>query len=110
MNKQISAFVYSLDLRDKNVMAAVKNHSLVEETEESYFDHVEKIVNDYAQKNTEDSFEMIFVSKSEGKLFLTVNNVPRKGKKPQEIVTSIFGLENPVFSMTREQFLIENRE
>ncbi len=110
MNKQISAFVYSLDLRDKNVMAAVKNHSLVEETEESYFDHVEKIVNDYAQKNTEDSFEMIFVSKSEGKLYLTVNNVPRKGKKPQEIVTSIFGLENPIFSMTREQFLIENRE
>jgi radical SAM-linked protein len=110
MNRQIRAFVYSLDLGDKKVMAAVKSLSMVEETQEGYFDLVEKIVDVYSKKNGGDALETISVDKKEGKLCLTIRNIPRKGKKPQEIVTSVLGLENPVFSMRREQFLIENRK
>jgi radical SAM family uncharacterized protein/radical SAM-linked protein len=110
MNRQIKAFVYSLDLQNKKVIAAVKSRSMSEGADENYFDHVEKIVNDYFKKSRGDSLEKISVDETEGKLNLTIKNVPQKGKKPQEIVASVFGLENPFFLMAREQFLVDNRE
>jgi len=56
-----------------------------------------------------DTPEKISVDETEGKLFLLMRNVAEKGKKPQEIARALFGLENPVFLMTREQILLENQ-
>ncbi len=110
MNRQIRAFVYFVDLQNKKVIAAVKSRSMSEDADESYFDRVKKIVNDYFKMSRGDSLEKVSVDDTKGKLYLTIKNVPGKGKKPQEIVASVFGLENPVFSMAREQFLVYNRE
>ncbi len=109
MNKQIRAFVYSLDLRNKKVITAVKNLSTNEGTDQNYFDQVKKIVNNYLKKNNGDLLEKMSVDKTEGKLFLVVKNVPQKGKKPQDIVSTIFGMENPVFLMVREKILLESK-
>ncbi|MEE8604153.1 MAG: TIGR03960 family B12-binding radical SAM protein [Candidatus Aminicenantaceae bacterium] len=109
MNRQIRAIVYSLDLQNKKVISAVKSRSMIEGADESYFNHVEKIMNDYFKKSRGDSLEKISVDETEGKLLLSIKNVPQKGEKPQEIVNTILGLENPVWSMVREQFLLDNQ-
>jgi radical SAM family uncharacterized protein/radical SAM-linked protein len=110
MNKQIRAFVYSLDLRNQKVIAAVESISANQETGQNYFDQVKKTVDDYLKRNSGDLLEKIYVDKMEGKLFIVVKNVPQKGEKPQDIMSTIFGLENPVFLMVREKILLVTLE
>ena len=110
MNKKIRAFIYSLDLQNKKVKEAVKNLSLSESANDIYFDQVKKLVDDHVKKIGENLLEKISVDKKEEKLLLTIKNPPQKGGKSQEIVASIFGLENPVFLMTREQIILDKPE
>ena len=106
-NKKIRGFVFSLDLQNKKVKEAVHNHSFTESTHKNYFDKVKRLVDDHVEKLGKDSFERISVDEEEGKLWMVLKNPPRKGGKSQEIVSSIFGLENPVFSMAREQIVMD---
>jgi radical SAM family uncharacterized protein/radical SAM-linked protein len=110
MNRNIRAFVYTLDLQNKMVKEAVKCLSLSESEDGTYFDQVKKIVDDHIKKKGEDSLERVSVDEKEGKLLMTIKNPPQKGGKSQEIVASIFGLENPVFLMTREQIILGKPE
>jgi len=110
MNKKIRAFVYTLDLQNKMIKEAVKDFSLSKSANDTYFDQVKKIVDDHIKKKGEDSLERISVDEKEGKLWMTIKNPPQKGGKSQEIVASIFGLENPVFLMTREQIILDKPE
>jgi radical SAM family uncharacterized protein/radical SAM-linked protein len=107
MNKQIKAFVYSLDLHNKKVKETVKNLSLSEGANDRYFDQVKNLVDEYFKKTEEGSLERIFVDEKAGKLLMTIKNPPQKGGKSQEIVAAIFGLENPVFLMTRERIILD---
>ena len=108
MNRQIWGVVYSLDLQDEKVLSAVKSLSSEVSEEEDYYDLVKKIAGEFFRNYGGDSLEKITVDETEGRLLLFVKNVPRKGEKPQDIVRAILGLENPVYFMTREQFLPES--
>jgi hypothetical protein len=110
MNRKIRAFVYSLDLKNKMVKEAVNNLSLSDGAEDIYFDQVKKIVDGCSNRIGEDSLESISVDRKEGELLLTINNPPQKGGKSQEVVSSIFGLENPVFFMARVQIVLGKPE
>ncbi|UCE43295.1 MAG: TIGR03960 family B12-binding radical SAM protein [Candidatus Aminicenantes bacterium] len=107
MNRKTKAFVYSVDLGDKKVMEAVKNLNLSENVCENYWNQVKKCTDVYAEKNKGETLEKIYVDEADKKLFLIIKNVSQKGEKPQDIVSSVLGLENPVFAMAREQFLLE---
>jgi radical SAM-linked protein len=110
MNRKTRAFVYSIDLGNRKIKQAVENFCSHYDPSENYWDKVLKCVNDYNEKNGGESLEGISVDKKQKKLFLIIKNIPQKGKKPQDIVASIFGLDNPVFSMAREQFLCDGQE
>jgi radical SAM family uncharacterized protein/radical SAM-linked protein len=110
MNKQIRAFVYSLDLQNEKVVAAVRSLSLNEGMDESYIDQVKQLVDIYLEQNRVASLEKISVDEKGGKLYLYIKNIPHKGGKPQEIVRTMFGLENPVFTMAREKTLLDSQE
>jgi radical SAM family uncharacterized protein/radical SAM-linked protein len=108
MNRRIKAFVYSLDLGDKKVMEAVKNLCASDNSDESYWDQLRKCAGIWTEKYKRETLEKISVDEAERKLYLIIKNVPQKGEKPQEIIKSVFGLENPVFVMAREQFLLDD--
>ncbi len=110
MNKKIRAFVYSLDLLNKRVKEAVKSLTGRVRKGDRYFDQVKKMTEDYVKKIDEYMLDSISVDEKEGKLLMMIKNPPQKGGKPQEIVASIFGLENPVFLMAREQIIIDDVE
>ena len=109
MNKKVKAFVYSVDLGDKKVTEAAENHCSGDRERESYLDRVKKCVDFYLEKNRGEALEKLFVDETEMKLYLILKNIPQKAEKPQEIVASVLGLKNPVFSMAREQFLLDNQ-
>jgi len=110
MNRRIRAFVYSIDLRNKKVIEAIKNLSLSDKADENYFDQAKKLVEIYLKRSTGESLERVFVDETAGKLMLFIKNVPLKGEKPQDIMSVLLGLDNPVFMMAREKVLLENKD
>jgi radical SAM-linked protein len=110
MNRQIRAFIYSLDLQNEKVILAVRSLSLNDSTDMNYVDQVKKLVDIYLEQNRGSPLEKISVDEKGGKLYLFIKNIPQKGGKPQEIAKALFGLENPVFVMAREQILLGNQE
>lgn len=110
MNRQIRTFVYSLDLHSNKVIEAVKRLSSRENINEGYYDEVRLLVDNYLKKSRKEVIEKISVDKTKNKLLLHMKNVPQRGEKPQEVVSAILNLENPVFLMTREQILLDNQE
>lgn len=110
MNRQIRAFVYSLDLKDERVVSAVQGLSSEVNRDKGYYVLARKLADDFLRNCEGDSLEKITVDETEGKLLLFMKSVPQKGERPQEIVNAILGLENPVFLMTREQIILESEE
>ncbi len=110
MNKRIKAFVYSLDLQQDKVVTAVKSLSASGNEGESYHDVVKRLVEDYRKKDGGNSLEKIHVDEKEEKLYIFIRNVPQRGKKPQDIASALLNLENPVFFMVREKFLVADPE
>lgn len=108
LNKKIRAFVYSLDLHNEKVRQAMMNHPDRENTGEGYIQRAKKISEGFSNKQGGDTPERIYVDEKEGKLLLVVENPPLKGRKPQDIVVSMFGLENPVYLMARERILLDD--
>lgn len=106
MNRQIRGFIYSLDLQNEKVVAAVESLTSEFNGEESYYNLVKKLAGEFSRNFRGDSLEKITVDETGGKLLLFMKNVPGKGEKAQDIVRAILGLENPVYFMTREQFLL----
>jgi radical SAM family uncharacterized protein/radical SAM-linked protein len=109
MNKKTRAFVYSLDLGDNNVIEAAKKYCPSGKAHDRFGAHVQRCVDIYVEENEVKTLEEYYVDEKENKLYLTMKNVVQKGEKPQDIVTSIFGLANPVFFMARERFLLDER-
>jgi len=109
MNRQINAFLYSLDLKDKNVTGAVEKLSSSADRAEKYHVVIKKIVNDYLKKGKGNSLQQIVLDEKQGQLFLLIKNVPQKGEKPQDIANALLGLENPAFFMAREEILTQNQ-
>jgi radical SAM family uncharacterized protein/radical SAM-linked protein len=109
MNRKTRAFVYSLDLDDKRVIEAAENFCPLHKADEGFWDRLNKCVDIYAEKNDVKTLEKIFVDEAEKKLYLIIKSDTQKGAKPQEIVSSVLGLENPVFSMARERFIPDNQ-
>jgi radical SAM family uncharacterized protein/radical SAM-linked protein len=109
MNRRIRSAVYSVNLKDKKVIEAAENFCSSDEFRESVIDRVKTCVDSYAKKSRGGALEDIFVDETERKLYLIMKNVPQKSEKPQEIVSKVLGLTNPVFSMAREQFLLDNQ-
>jgi radical SAM-linked protein len=107
MNRRTKAFVYSLDLGDKKVIEAAKKFCAGEKTDINFWAQIDRCVGIHMEKNQVKSLEKYSVNEREKKLYLVLRNAPRKGEKPQDIVTCLFGLENPSFSMARERFLLD---
>lgn len=107
MHKKIKAFVYSLDLRNDRVIRAANKKYPDTGTEGGFSARIEQCVGTYLKGIEVETLETFYVDEKEKKLYLIMKNISRKGERPQDIVTSALGLENPVFFMARERFILD---
>ncbi len=105
INKQVRAFVYSLDLNAKKIKSAVENMRPLKGDSE-YFLAVKGLLNAYQKKTTPGTLEKISIDEAKGKLYLQIKVCAGKCGKPQDFVRDIFGVQNPVYSMAREKILL----
>ncbi len=110
MNKRMKAFVYSLDLKNEKVVSAIKSFTTFADGDDNYFDRIKKRVKEYLRTDERISVDRIKLDEKEQKLFFFMKMFPQKGRKPQDIVSELFKLENPVFFMARERIILDDPE
>ncbi len=104
LNEEIETFVYSTDLKNRDIKSALE--AVCEERKISSSDSykvVEQLVEDFLAKNASESLEKIFVDRRKDKLFLHLKHFSYKTIRPQKIVEILFGIKNPVLAMAREK-------
>jgi len=106
--KQVKALVYSLDLSSKKVKKAVERLSPWKNHEKGYYDAVQRLVDNFIKETEGNSLERANVVPERATLFLYLKPGFKKGFRPQQIVQTIFQIENPVYLMAREKILFQD--
>jgi hypothetical protein len=106
LSEGIKTMVYSLDLKSQEVKEAMQ--TIRKERRFSSEDdgkNIEELLEQFFADNKSEWIERIFVDRSSAKLYFYLKYCPQKGIRPQDIVTKILPMKNPVFAMAREKIL-----
>jgi radical SAM family uncharacterized protein/radical SAM-linked protein len=105
LNERIKAMVYSLDLKEPDVRAALKARKTSPGARP--IDDLDFIQNEMARFIAgHPGFQAAsWVDKSEMKLYLELPPLSRPGLRPQDVVSAVFGLENASVRLTRERLV-----
>jgi radical SAM family uncharacterized protein/radical SAM-linked protein len=106
--ERIHNLVYSMDLRAEQVFDKLKDFKTARK--ETHFDNVEKIedlVNKYNKNIGSMPKVILSVERKMQKLFLDVRFNPKKLIRPQDIVSEILEITNPVYDMARERIVFK---
>jgi len=105
MNRNLAGIVYSLDLKDPGVEAAL--HEAGEgrgaEKKPSGVKTAKALIAAYEPKKPEGV--ALALEWKRRKLFITVPILPGKSPRPQDIAQEMFGIKNAVYALTRERFI-----
>ena len=106
LNESIEKIVYSLDLNSREVIERLQEMKRNENmTLLNHYEIVQKLMERYMKKNLDTSIASFSLDEARKRLYVTVNYSPEKSIRPREIFERIFGIENPVFLLTREKIL-----
>ncbi len=108
LSRQVKALVYSLDLSSKKVKEAVERLSPWKNRDKGYYDAVQRLVDNFIKETEGNSLERANVVPERATLFLYLRPGFKKGFRPQQIVQTIFQIENPVYLMAREKILFQD--
>jgi len=105
LNERIKGTVYSLDLKDAEVCAALEARKSSLGTRQ--ISDIDFIQNEMARLiEGHPGFQgASWVDKSEMKLYLELPHLSRRGLRPQDVVSAVFGLENAAVRLTRERLV-----
>jgi len=105
LNERIKAAVYSLDLRDEEVVATLeaRKHSL-EAWTVSDVDFIQTEMSRFLEQNP-GSRAAFKVDESRMKLYLELPALSHRGLRPQDIIGAVIGLENASVRLTRERLV-----
>ena len=106
--EKIQSIVYSLDLSADKVIDTLKDFQT--DKNEKDFDiveDVEELVDRYMKDIGCVSMVHFEVDRNEQKLLLDVKFDPKKLIRPQDIVSEIFSITNPVYDMARERIVFK---
>jgi len=105
MNRNLAGIVYSLDLMDLGVEAAL--HEAGEgrgaEKKPSGMKTAKALIASYEPKKPEGV--ALALKWKRRKLYITVPVLPGKNPRPQDIAQEIFGIKDAVYALTRERFI-----
>jgi uncharacterized protein (DUF2344 family) len=105
---RIQSLVYSVDLSANQVFETLKNSKSPKM--ETHFDIVEVVnhmLDRYKKDNEVVSIVSFTINRNEQKLFLEVKFDPKKIIRPQDIISEIFDIANPVYDMAREKIVLK---
>jgi radical SAM family uncharacterized protein/radical SAM-linked protein len=107
LNESIEKMVYSFDLKNKEVREAIEKHKREKRMSAlSNYEMVQELIELFLKKNSE-ARESYSLDEKQGKLYISSNYSQEKGVRPQKIIEDIFGIDNPVFFLTREEVLFK---
>jgi radical SAM family uncharacterized protein/radical SAM-linked protein len=107
LNESIEKMVYSLDLKNKEVIGSIEKHKREKKKSSlSSYEMVQQLIELFLERNSETQVSYS-LDKKEGKLYLSSNYYQKKGVRPQKIIEDIFGIRNSVFLLTREEVLFK---
>lgn len=110
LNKEIETLVYSVDLKSREMMSAMRDQTERILSDSDYYSRIEKRVKESLTKIHDESIQEKVIDRKEGKLFLHLKHSLQKSIRPQEIVENIFGLKNPTFIMAREKIVFKENQ
>lgn len=110
LNKEIETLVYSVDLKSREMMSAIRDQTERILSDSDYYSRIEKRVKESLTKIHDESIQEKAIDRKEGKLFLHLKHSLQKSIRPQEIVENIFGLKNPTFIMAREKIVFKENQ
>jgi radical SAM family uncharacterized protein/radical SAM-linked protein len=105
---RIQSLVYSVDLSANQAFETLKNSKSPKM--ETHFDIVEVVnhmLDRYKKDNEVVSIVSFTINRNEQKLFLEVKFDPKKIIRPQDIISEIFDIANPVYDMAREKIVLK---
>lgn len=106
LSEGIKTMVYSLDLKSREVKEAyekIRKERRFSSEDDSK--NIEELLEQFFADKKSEWVEKVFVNRSSGKLLFHLKYSPQKGVRPQDIVTKVLSIENPVFAMAREEIL-----
>jgi hypothetical protein len=105
LNERIKGMVYSLDLRDPDVRAALEARKT--SLGARPIDDLDFVQNEMVRFIAgHPGFQAAsWVDKSEMKLYLELPPLSRRGFRPQDVVSAVFGLENSSARLIRERLV-----
>ncbi len=102
--EEIQTLVYSVDLKNEDIRTSLK---LGYESQKAPFldagEIAECLVDNYTKDHRDDPMVRLRVDRKEQKLVLEVEFSPQQSIRPQDIVSDILGIANPVYDMARER-------
>lgn len=105
---RIECIVYSLDLSADTILNTLKDsQDNRKDTPDDIAENVENLMDRYIKDNGYESMVHLAVDRNEQKLLLEVKFDPKKLIRPQDIISKIFGIANPVYDMARERIIFK---
>jgi radical SAM family uncharacterized protein/radical SAM-linked protein len=106
--EEIQTLVYSVDLKNEEIKTSLKwGHESQEDPLLDAVEIAESLVDNYTKNRADDSMMRLTVDRKEGKLLLDVKFDPKRSIRPQDIVSDILGIVNPVYDMARERIIFK---
>jgi radical SAM-linked protein len=106
--ERIHSLVYSVDLSEDHVIETLqKSQKCKKETQIDAVQHVESLVDSYIERNRHGSMIDFSVDRNSRKLLLDIKFDTKKLVRPQDIVSEITGITNPVYDMVREKIVFK---
>ena len=106
--EKIQSIVYSLDLSAEQIIDTLRDSQT--DKKETHFDimeDAEERVDKYIKDSDSVSMVHFAVDRNEQKFLLDVKFNPKKLIRPQDIVSEIFSITNPVYDMAREKIVFK---
>jgi hypothetical protein len=105
LNERIKGTIYSLDLKDLDVRAALEARKT--SLGARPIDDIDFIQNELGRLiEGNPGFPIAFrVDRSEMRLYLELPALSRRGHRPPDVVSAVFGLENASVRLTRERLV-----
>ena len=110
LNKEIETFVYSIDLKSREMMSAMRDQTERILSDSDYYSRIEKQVKEFLDNAPDGFIQKKILDRKEGKLLLYLKHSLQKNIRPQEIVENIFGLKNATFIMAREKIRFKQNQ
>ncbi|MFQ5722168.1 MAG: TIGR03936 family radical SAM-associated protein, partial [Candidatus Aminicenantales bacterium] len=111
LSKEIEGFVYSLDLNNPEIKNTI-HHKFNRQGLDSWppkLKMLEQRLKAFLQESTKNLLSSINLEIQGNKLFLKLHYLAQPGLRPQEILSNILGIKNPVFFMSREKVLFKKK-